>query len=175
MFKTAHELASEEHKNRKAMRKAVQLEWDVYFIKMARLASTRSKDQSSKFGCVITGQGNEPLTMGYNGLPRGIEYDDEKQERPNKYIWFEHAERNAIFNAARVGTPLAGATAYISGTPCPSCARALIQAGIVRVVVPENQTGNTEEPDSSNWRDDLGATYKMLGKAGIAFEVIKDD
>lgn len=51
------------------------------------------------------------------------------------YVWTEHAERNLIYNAARVGTPLDGCILVV--TPlfrCVECARAIVQAGFIAVV-----------------------------------------
>ena len=58
--------------------------------------------------------------------------------RPEKYKWIEHAERNAVYNAARMGAALAGCTAYLNWepSPCSDCCRAFIQAGITTVVGP---------------------------------------
>lgn len=56
--------------------------------------------------------------------------------RPLKYQYVEHAERNAIYNAARVGTPTLGCSAFVSLAPCVGCARALVQAGIKEVYGP---------------------------------------
>lgn len=113
------------------------MNWDELFIRQAMLISEKSKDPSTKVGCVIVGDGNVILSMGFNGFPRQV---DEKikarWERPEKYIWTEHAERNAIFNAAKHGIRLEGARAYLNWepTPCSDCSRALIQAGIKELV-----------------------------------------
>ena len=61
---------------------------------------------------------------------------NERWERPIKYQFVEHAERNAIYNAARVGTPTLGCFAFVSLAPCVGCARALVQAGIEEVYGP---------------------------------------
>jgi dCMP deaminase len=55
--------------------------------------------------------------------------------RPMKYLWIEHAERNAICNAARAGTATDRCTIYVEIMPCMDCARAIVQAGIVEVIV----------------------------------------
>jgi dCMP deaminase len=109
--------------------------WDQKFMGLARHIAGWSKDQSRGIGCVIVGPSHEIRATGYNGFPRGA--DDSVQarhERPAKYGWSEHAERNAVFNAARVGTPLEGCTAYSTLFPCDDCARALVQSGIKRLV-----------------------------------------
>lgn len=109
--------------------------WDVRFLELACFISQWSKDDSRKVGCVIVGTDRSILAIGYNGFPRGI--SDEKVERvrrPAKYVWTEHAERNAIYQAARNGIALAGSTMYLPWFPCVDCARAIVQAGIARLV-----------------------------------------
>jgi len=54
--------------------------------------------------------------------------------RPAKYRWTEHAERNAIFSAARMGVSIVGATMYLPWFPCAECARAIVQSGIGALV-----------------------------------------
>jgi dCMP deaminase len=46
----------------------------------------------------------------------------------------EHAERDAIYKAAFVGMQTEGATLYVPWFACADCARAIIAAGITRVV-----------------------------------------
>lgn len=109
--------------------------WDEYFMSIARAVATRSKDRSTKVGCVIVGPDNEIRSTGYNSFPRGINDDvEERHQRPEKYVWTEHAERNAIYAAARTGTPTDGCRAFLPWFPCMDCARAIVQAGIKEVV-----------------------------------------
>jgi len=110
--------------------------WDEYYLRICRMVSARSKDPNTQIGCVIVGPAHEIRSTGYNSLPRGIRDDvTERFERPAKYLWMEHAERNAICNAARAGTATEGCTIYVEIMPCMDCARAIVQAGIVEVVV----------------------------------------
>jgi dCMP deaminase len=83
-------------------------------------------------GCIIVGSGREIRSTGYNGLPRGILNSERRHSRDEneKYYWFEHAERNAIFNAARSGTSLIDCRMYVNLFPCADCTRAIIQSGI---------------------------------------------
>ncbi len=116
------------------------MNWDELFIRQAMLVSEKSKDPSTKVGCVLVGEGNIVLSMGFNGFPRGVnEHDASRWERPGKYNWVEHAERNAVFNAARHGIKLLDARAYLNwgGCPCSDCARALIQAGVKEIIGPD--------------------------------------
>jgi len=109
--------------------------WDELFMTMAYLVAMKSKDDRTRIGAVIVGPDREVRSTGYNGLPRGCKDDvDDRQTKPMKYFYFEHAERNAIYNAARMGLSVKGCTMYVMGMPCADCARAIIQSGITRVV-----------------------------------------
>ena len=136
--------------------------WDKYYLKSALfLAENRSKDRSTKVGAIIIGDDNERLTDGYNGFPRKINDDiDSRHERPVKYFYAEHAERNAIYNAARNGIRLKDSTLYVTGTPCSDCARAIIQSGIKRVV------SLTIDLDSrKDWGDSMRKSLEMFEEA----------
>jgi len=137
--------------------------WDKRFMQLAEQISLWSKDQSTKVGCVIVGENNEIRSTGYNGLPRGV--DDTVQDRylrPQKYLWTEHAERNAIFNAAFTGTSVAGCKMYLPWYPCVDCARAIIQSGILTLVA--------YEPDWTDpkWGEGFLVAKEMFKEAGIA-------
>ncbi|OMI06305.1 CMP deaminase [Bradyrhizobium brasilense] len=109
--------------------------WDRRFMELAATIGSWSKDQSAKTGCIIVGPDKLIRSTGFNGFVRGV--DDNvasRHERPAKYSWTEHAERNAIYNAARLGVSLLGCTIYINWFPCIDCARAVVQAGIIRLV-----------------------------------------
>lgn len=105
--------------------------WDEYFLSIAKVVSTRSPDPSTKHGCVLIDRENRILATGYNGPVAGIPHDIIDYTRPNKYTWMCHAEQNALCYAR---CDLTGATAYITGRPCPPCFRQLIQSGVRRIV-----------------------------------------
>lgn len=112
-----------------------KINWDQYFMSMSYFVAMKSKDPSTKIGAVIVGPDKEVRSTGYNGLPRGV--DDtvaERDTRPTKYFYYEHAERNAIFNAARMGISTEGCTMYTPGLPCADCCRSIIQSGIKKLV-----------------------------------------
>lgn len=111
------------------------MDWDDYFMTLVYLTAMKSKDSATHLGAVIVDKDNTILSIGYNGLPRGLEYNHARLQRPEKYYWFEHAERNAIYNAIRIGVDTSGSTLYTNGTPCCDCARAVIQSGIKKVIV----------------------------------------
>jgi len=143
---------------------------------LARHIAAWSKDGSTKCGCVITGPRNEIRTTGYNGLPRGVDrYDDEAtvSQRPEKYYWFEHAERNAIYNAARMGISLEGCTAYVTGPLCADCARGIIQAGIEAVFFPHDHEFGAGWMINERWLDSCNRAILMLNEAGVTYEPVE--
>jgi dCMP deaminase len=114
--------------------------WDEYYLRICQVVGARSKDPNTQLGCVIVGPAHEIRSTGYNSFPRGIRDDvPERLERPAKYLWMEHAERNAICNAARAGTATEACTIYVEIMPCMDCARAIVQAGITQVVVSDER------------------------------------
>ena len=143
------------------------MEWGEYFINIAEQVKLKSKDNNTKIGVVIVGKDNEIVSTGYNSFPRGI--DDsvkERQEKPEKYFWFEHAERNAIYNAARIGVSTLGTTMYMTcGISCADCARAIINAGISKIVLRSGKGAM-----SSKWVDSAQRSNQMFIEAGIQIE-----
>lgn len=142
-------------------------DWDRRFMALAEAVGQWSKDRSRKVGCVIVGERREILSTGYNGFPRGVNDDvDERHARPAKYLWTEHAERNAIYNAARIGVSLTGATIYVPWYPCSDCARAIAQAGIALMVC--------YEPDWNDkvWAEHFAVVPHLLREAGVTVEMI---
>ena len=110
--------------------------WDEYFLKLAMLASERSTCPRMHCGCVLV-KDRFVLTTGYNGsLPGGAHCEEVGCLIVNHHcIRTNHAEINALCQATRHGVTLTGATAYVTNMPCTACAKALIAAGILRVVV----------------------------------------
>lgn len=160
------------------------ISWDEFFMGVAELASKRSKDPSTQHGaCIVDPKTNRILSVGYNGLPKGLRDDgnfcdtlSEVQtfptgydywEKPQKYEFVVHAEENAFFNA---NIDLSGSTIYIYSEkgyyPCSRCARGIIQNGIKEVVLKTVIKGNTPEYDWS-------FTKHMFKKAGIKIRVLE--
>lgn len=118
---------------------AKQEKWDRRFMALCNHISEWTEDRDFSVGAVIVGDNLEIRATGYNGLPRGVKADDDARfDRASgeKFFWFEHAERNAIYNAARAGTAIADCTIYVNRFPCADCARAIIQSGIKSVIAP---------------------------------------
>jgi dCMP deaminase len=141
------------------------MNWTDYFLNIAEQVKLKSKDHSTQIGAVIVGEDNEVLSTGYNSFPRGMDDSkQERQERPEKYFWFEHAERNAIYNAARVGIPLKGSSIYLtSGLPCMDCARGIVNSGIKVVYCKHICTTKNKE----KWGESQSKSYQLLLECNI--------
>jgi dCMP deaminase len=147
--------------------------WAEYFFNLIPIIKAKSKDKHTKVGCVVVGPDNEIRSTGYNSLVRGI--DDgvpERFERPEKYYWMEHSERNAIYNAARVGTPLKGCTIYMEGIPCMDCARGIVQSGINRIVVNNEEYLKWQSPRYD--KSEMERSLTLLNEAGVRVEYIQN-
>ena len=109
--------------------------WTDYFLGLAIVASKRSHDIHTQHGCVITDTNNRIVGLGYNGFPRGLNDSDLPTNRPDKYSWMIHAERNALSNC--VVRPENG-IAYVTGQCCNDCIMALWQEGVRLVYMMDN-------------------------------------
>lgn len=140
------------------------MNWDEYLYGFAEHAAKKSKD-STKVGAALIGPKRQVLLTGYNGPPIGVIDSPDKFQRPGKYLYASHAEMNLIAFAAREGIATAGCLVYVTHFPCSTCARLLIQAGIVEVVVGPNQL-------SGKWDAEGEAARLMFTEAGVAFRAV---
>ena len=141
------------------------ISWNEYFMGVAKLSGLRSKDPNTQVGCCIVSDDHKILSMGYNGLPRGCSDEifpwarEAEDDLMTKYPFVVHSELNAILNFR--GGSLAGSTLYVTLFPCNECAKAIIQAGIKKVVYEENKY-----PESMAVR----ASMRMFESAGVVLE-----
>lgn len=145
-------------------------DWVQYFMSIAYLVSTKSKDQSTHLGAVFVADDNTILSTGYNSFPRGLNDDvPARQIRPEKYYWMAHAERNGIYNAARKGITLEGSTLYTPAMPCHDCAIAVIQAGVKRIYLDYNWG------ISEGWGESQTKAREMLHEVGVEIYYFNGD
>lgn len=136
---------------------------EIYFLKTAyEYAAEFSTDPSTQNGAVLVKDGNMVVAAA-NHFPRNIKESPERWERPLKYSYVEHAERNAIYLAAKKGIGTEGVTMYCPWFACDNCARAIIQSGISEVV--GLQRPNDLTPD--HWKDSIKVAIDMLTESGI--------
>lgn len=144
----------------------MDLSWEEYMLNICEVIKMKSKDNSTKIGVIIVGQDKQIITTGYNSFPRGIKDNvPERQERPEKYHWFSHAETNAIINAALNGTSTKNSTMYMScGVPCPDCARNIVNAGIIHIVCKRDQLVMN---NPKKWEELSKRSIEMFMEAGV--------
>jgi dCMP deaminase len=138
---------------------------DEVFLLMARQLGELSTCDRAPVGAIITLAGRA-VSWGYNGAPPGMPHCDENNHGWGADTTFDsrgcknaiHAEVNAVAFAARVGNSTEGGTLFVSVSPCESCSRLLISAGINRVVYHQE------------YRDRSG--IELLGRAGIGAYVL---
>jgi dCMP deaminase len=128
-----------------------------------RLAELYSDDPMTKNGAVIVDRYGEVIGVGATSLPRGVKRSPERFDRPTKYSYLIHAERKAIFDAARKNGQLDGATMYCPWYACADCAQAIIDVGIVRVIGHKQMLDRT--PD--RWKQTIEAATIMFQESGV--------
>lgn len=141
--------------------------WDKRFFDLCDLVSSWSEDIHTKVGSVIVGKRHEIISIGFNGLPRNVRGTSERYSRDDgeKYHWFEHAERNAIYNSASVGTSCLDATIYCNLFPCVDCTRGIIQSGI--------STIKTYRLDDFRVCRSYDVAKEMIKEAGVNLEIFE--
>jgi len=143
--------------------------WDEWFMGMVYDTARKSKDPSTKIGAVIV-KDKRPILFGYNGLPQKVKDLPERMQRPIKYKWTEHGERNAIYCGARFGIATDGTTLYTQAVPCMDCARGVINSGIVKIIV-HRQTEDLFDVHPQ-WATDCAMSRDMLAEAGVSIQVL---
>lgn len=136
--------------------------WDDYFLDIVELVSRRSTCLRRRVGAALV-RDRRILATGYNGAPSGLRHCleigclREQNHIPSgerhELCRGLHAEQNAIIQAALHGVGVKGATLYCTNHPCIICAKMIINAGIVRIVV------------GGEYRDRLAE--EMLAESGI--------
>ena len=106
--------------------------FDDKYLQMAAVWAKNSYCKRRQVGALLV-KDKMIISDGYNGTPSGFENVCEDENGVTKpYVL--HAEANAISKVAKSGNSSAGATLYITASPCIECAKRIIQAGITRVV-----------------------------------------
>jgi dCMP deaminase len=146
-------------------------DWDEYFLHIAEAVSTRADCNRGKIGAVLV-RDRRILSTGYNCAPKGLPHCseagclvkkeiNENGEQHERCVRTVHAELNSIVQAAVHGVRTDNSTLYGIYKPCSVCMKALINAGIKRVVV------------KRDYHDEL--TDKFAGEAGVEIVILNKD
>ncbi|OGI15730.1 MAG: cell division protein DedD [Candidatus Moranbacteria bacterium RBG_19FT_COMBO_42_6] len=145
--------------------------WNEYFLNIAKIVGSRGTFDRGQIGCVITND-KRIISTGYAGSPVGLPHCDDVGHEMHTVVHEDghdsrhcirttHAEQNAIVQAARFGAALLGATLYCKATPCYSCAKMIINAGIKRVVCEQDYHAGERSKE-------------IFKEAGIQYELVND-
>lgn len=146
--------------------------WDKYFMNIAELGSSRSKDPNTKVGACIV-KDKKVLSIGYNGAPR--KFPDELVPKSNdiskpleeqKYAYVCHAEPNAILNYGGSIRDFNGAKMYCTLFPCHECAKLIIQSGIDEIIYKD-----VYKRDDNTMR----MSRLLLDLCGVKYRQFKED
>lgn len=147
------------------------IERHIKFLKAAYAISTKSPDPSTQNGAIIVDESDRIIGEGYNVFPEGVVESDERWERPLKYKYIEHAERSAIYDAAKRGNSTDGLTMYCPWSACSDCARAIIRSGIKTLVGHSGIRAKVRSNDK--WLQEIAIADQMFQESGV--EVILVD
>lgn len=134
------------------------MKWDMRFMELAKHVAQWSKDPSTQCGAVIVRPDKTIASVGFNGLPRGVEdLPDRLLDRDKKLQYIVHAETNAILTAHE---QLKNYAIYVWPMhPCCHCAAAIIQSGIKEVYCPESLI--------SRWNNSFNVASQMFSEAQV--------
>ena len=131
------------------------ISWDEYFINIAEQVAKKSKDLSTKTGCVIVDSKKRPVSFGYNGFIGGCDEKKMSYERPMKYLLVLHAEMNAVLFSRR---DLENCVLYSLYAPCEYCLKYVLQAGIKKIIyknsVVESKANNNKKSMTNSLTND---------------------
>ena len=136
-----------------------------------------SDDPDTKSGCVVQKRGpfgDYMYYYGANRIPEGMPIEPFMLERPAKYNYIEHCERDVFSQVLRSGFSLSGSTMYINWFPCVDCGRMIIGSGIKRLVLHKEGQETYERLASVNKGGDWHSidTVDMIRKAGIQVDIV---
>lgn len=141
-------------------------------LREAYNVASRSRDYSVQNGAIIWRNSGFHGTDGHivcaesNNFPEGVLELPSRLKRPDKYAYVEHAERAAIYKAAKVGVVLTGCVMVCPWFACADCARAIILSGIRHVVGHKQMMDKTP----NRWKNSIAIAHTMLTEAGVTYE-----
>lgn len=132
--------------------------WVSEALRIAYQLATASPDPSTQNGAFILDREATVHGQACNTFTTGIDITPDLLERPKKYAYIEHAERNAIYTAAR-----GGHIPWIMVCPwaaCADCARAIVQSGIEILI-------RHQAEDTEHWQDSITDGDQIMRAGGV--------
>jgi len=137
-------------------------------MRAARVASDRSPNRVRKVGAILVARDGTEVAA-CNTFPDGVRDIEERHAGDGRFIWMEHAERHAIFEAARRGIATAGAHITTTFFPCIDCARAIVDSGIACLDTPSPAF------DDPIWGASFERSEVILREGGVEIRVVETD
>lgn len=140
-------------------------EQTVEYLRNAYCVATQSRDTSNQNGATLVSAQGEIIGTGVNNFAIGVKFTPERSEtRPAKYRYFGHAERASIYQAARAGKKVYGATMYCPWAACCGCAKGMINSGVLTLVMHYERMQMTPE----RWQSSVNEALDMMTEAGMS-------
>jgi len=146
----------------------MNLEDDILYLKETCNYEMKNSTDNSTKNCAIIVNDNKIISIGVNEFPFNVKETKERWQKPKKYSYVEHAERNAIYNAAKHGRIINNSTMFCPWYACDNCARAIIQSGIKRVVGLKSLKDKTY----NQWKESVDLALEMLSEADVITDFI---
>lgn len=157
-------------------------DWNDYFMLMAKIVALRSTCNARKVGCVIV-KDKQILSTGYNGSVPGHVHCSDKGEqfcfrkdksKPANYDFCiaSHAEANAVSQAAKHGISLSGSTIYVTYSPCLTCMKTLLTAGVKNVYYELLYSSHDDKAD--NWNAFALENFDMFRELRVDMRYITE-
>lgn len=131
-------------------------------LKIAYFEAKKSTNPSTQNGAILIDDEGNIIFSARNSFPDRIAETKERQIKPLRYKFSVHAERNVLYQAARLGIKTKGLTMVCPWAACSDCAQAIIQTGIKRLVVHKQALDK-----SGSWQEDIDLAFEMLREAKV--------
>jgi len=146
--------------------------WDEYFLKLSNQVATRSTCPKRNVGAILV-RDNRILSTGHVGSVKGMKHCDDvgclisyvydsEGNKHDKCVRTVHAELNALIQCAFHGISSKDATLYVTHEPCDNCAKAIINAGIKKIVVSQMYEDESRAELSRKWFKDAGISVEEI-------------
>ncbi|MCK9597055.1 deaminase [Candidatus Pacearchaeota archaeon] len=132
-------------------------------LKIAYEKAQKSTNISTQNAAILIDDDQNIILSEINSFPRGVNETKERQDNKTiRYKYSVHAERNAIYSAARLGIKTEGLTMVCPWATCGDCAQAIIQAGIKKLITHKQALDR-----NGHWQEDVDFAFAMLREAGV--------
>ena len=133
---------------------------------MALRASSLSPNRVRRVGAILVARDGTEIAA-CNTFPAGVRDLEERHQGDGRFVWMEHAERHAIFEAARRGVATAGANLTTTFFPCIDCARAIVDAGVACLDAP------APDFDDPVWGGSFERSQTILREGGVEIRIVE--